>query len=242
MKGLRVVVGVPGDLRRGRVQAETDKQTLLSRVAARGMGWGIATFARLLTAVQPEWRGIEPASDKRRIYYVNHVSHGDFVLLWSVLPVRERYSTRPVAGADYWRRDRLRRFIGERVFNSVLIERTPQGRNGTDPIAQMAEALDGGASLIIFPEGTRNLGDEALLAFKSGIVRVAQARPGVELVPVWIDNLNRVLPKGALIPVPLMCKVIFGAPLQLASDEDKTAFLDRAREALLALRPRTERE
>lgn len=224
------------------MQANSDSWAVPGRVAARGLGWAITTFARLLTAVQPEWRGIEPVSAKRRIYYVNHVSHGDFVLLWSVLPPRERYRTRPVAGADYWRRDRLRRFIGERVFNSVLIERNPQTRTGPDPIAQMAGALDGGASLIIFPEGTRNLGDEALLSFKTGIVRVAQARPEVELVPVWIDNLNRVLPKGALIPVPLMCKVIFGAPLHLAPDEDKAAFLERARDALLALRPRTERE
>lgn len=219
-----------------------ERQSVPSRMAARGLGWGITTFARLLTAVQPEWRGVRPVSDRRRIYFVNHVSHGDFVLLWSVLPTRERYRTRPVAGADYWRKDGLRRFIGERVFNSVLIERNPQTGTGPDPIMQMAEALDQGSSLILFPEGTRNLGDEALLRFRTGIVRLAEARPEVELVPVWIDNLNRVLPKGALIPVPLMCKVIFGAALQLEPGEDKMDFLDRAREALLALRPRTETE
>ncbi len=78
------------------------------------------------------------------------------------------------------------------------------------------------------------------MPFKSGIARLAEIRPHVDLVPVWIDNLNRVLPKGALIPVPLMCKVIFGAPLHLNAGEDRQTFLARATDALLALRPVTE--
>lgn len=205
-----------------------------SRITARMLSWGITTFARLLTAVQPDWRGIDPASDRQRIYYANHVSHGDFVLVWSVLPQRQRFATRPVAGADYWRKGILRRFVGEHVFNSVLIE-----RSGGDAMAQMIAALDQGASLIIFPEGTRNLGED-LMPFRSGIQRLAALRPDVDLVPVWIDNLNRVLPKGALVPVPMMCRVVFGAPLHLHEGEQKADFLDRARQALLTLRPRTE--
>lgn len=210
------------------------------RTAMVGLvSWAITTFARLLTAVQPEWAGIDPAVRRRRIYFANHVSHGDFVLIWSVLPQRERRRTRPVAGADYWRRGGLREFIGTDVFNSLLIERDRE-RAEDDPIAQMAGALDAGNSLIIFPEGTRNLTDTELLEFRSGIYRLALARPEVDLVPVWIENLNRVLPKGAVIPVPLMCKVIFGAPLQTSDGEDKDAFLARARDALLALNPKQE--
>ncbi|SON56994.1 1-acyl-sn-glycerol-3-phosphate acyltransferase [Hartmannibacter diazotrophicus] len=209
------------------------------RFAARFAAWGITSFARLLTAVQPDWRGVDPISTGQRIYFANHVSHGDFVLIWSVLPPRLRTATRPVAGADYWNGDALRRFIGTSVFNSVLIDRTPLAHRG-DPIAQMATALDEGASLILFPEGTRNLGDEALMPFKTGLARLAAVRPDVDVVPVWIDNLNRVLPKGALIPVPLMCRVTFGAPIRVSEGEAIPQFLERAREALLALRPRTE--
>jgi 1-acyl-sn-glycerol-3-phosphate acyltransferase len=154
--------------------------------------------------------------------------------LWTVLPPALRQHTRPVAGADYWQGSALKRFIGCDVFRSVLIERDPAKRD-RDPVAQMLEALDAGDSLIVFPEGTRNTGDARLLPFKSGLFHLAGARPDVELVPVWISNLNRVLPKGEIIPVPLICSVTFGRPLQRVVDETKADFLARAEQSLMAL-------
>ncbi|OYW48349.1 MAG: hypothetical protein B7Z31_15115 [Rhodobacterales bacterium 12-65-15] len=99
----------------------------------------------------------------------------------------------------------------------------------------MVAALDAGASLILFPEGQRNASPEPLLPFKSGLYHLAKARPAVDLVPVWIANLNKVMPKGEVIPVPLICTLTFGSPLHLAADEPKEAFLDRAMAALLGL-------
>jgi 1-acyl-sn-glycerol-3-phosphate acyltransferase len=194
---------------------------------------GITGFARVVTGVRGEWLGCLP-EPRQRIYFANHVSHGDFVLIWTVLPPALRRVTRPVAGADYWEKSSLRRFIGKKVFRAVLIDRDPASR-AADPIAQMASALDDGASLILFPEGTRNTTDAPLLPFKSGLFHLARTRPEAELVPVWIDNLNRVMPKGEVLPVPLLCTVGFGAPLRLGAGEDKAAFLDRARDAVLAL-------
>jgi 1-acyl-sn-glycerol-3-phosphate acyltransferase len=195
----------------------------------------IRLFARFVTAVRAESRGFVPDL-KPRVYFANHCSHADFVLVWTALPAILRRRTRPVAGADYWNKGVLRRYIGRRVFNAVLIERQAEKRT-EDPIAQLAAALDAGSSLIIFPEGTRNLTEEHLLPFKSGIWRLAAERPAVELVPAWIANLNRVMPKGELVPVPLICTVSFGRPLHLRKDEGKDEFLDRARASLLALRP-----
>jgi hypothetical protein len=40
------------------------------------------------------------------------------------------------------------------------------------------------------------------------------------------------------VPVPILCTVTFGAPMKLAPSEDKRGFLDRARSAVIGLRPR----
>lgn len=203
--------------------------------AARVTGQAISTFARFMTAPRAIWQGIEPVP-RQRVYFANHSSNGDFVLLWTALPTPLRRQTRPVAALDYWLTSPLRAFIGREVFNAVLIDRRPEAR-AEDPVAQMVSALDQGASLIIFPEGQRNSSDAPLLPFKSGLYHLAKARAGVDLVPVWIANLNRVMPKGEIIPVPLICTLTFGAPLHLTEGEPKDAFLARASTALLALKP-----
>jgi len=194
---------------------------------------GLVGFTRLVTGARARWVGCEP-SPAQRIYFGNHASHADFALIWSSLPRDLRARTRPVAGADYWEKSRLRRYVIHRVLRGVLIERSGQARE-RDPIEIILGALELGDSLIVFPEGTRNTTDEVLLPFKSGIYRVACRRPDIPLVPVWMENLGRVLPKGDFIPVPLLCSVNFGAPMQLQSGEDKAAFLGRARQALLDL-------
>ncbi len=205
-------------------------------ILRRLTGTLFAGGARLLTGVRPNWTGCLP-EPRQRIYLANHTSHGDFVLIWTVLPPALRACTRPVAAAEYWSRGRLRRFIGQDVFQAVLIAREGVNRSN-DPRAPLLAALDAGNSLILFPEGTRNITDAKLLPFKSGLFHVARARPEVELVPVWIDNLSRVMPKGEALPIPLLCTVTFGAPLQLAAQEAKPVFLERARQALLSLAPR----
>jgi len=196
----------------------------------------IALTTRLVTAVQARWIGCGP-EPVRRVYFANHASHGDFVLIWTLLPDGLREATRPVAGADYWLKGRLRRFIGRHVFNAVFVDRTRTNKDG-NPIETMSAALNEGASLIIFPEGTRNTTAERLLPFKSGLFHLARQNREVEFVPVWIANLNRVLPKGEVLPIPLLCSVSFGPPLKLGEDEDKAEFLERAREALLGLAPK----
>lgn len=205
----------------------------LRAFAATIVGKAIILFARFVTAPRALWQGIEP-SPAQRVYFANHTSNGDFVLIWTVLPQTLRQKTRPVAALDYWLTSPLRAFIGRDVFNAVLIDRRPEART-EDPVAQMAAALDDGSSLILFPEGSRNSSDQTLLPFKSGLFHLARQRPNVDLVPVWISNLNHVMPKGKIIPIPLICTLTFGEPLRLDSNETKEDFLNRAAAQLLAL-------
>jgi 1-acyl-sn-glycerol-3-phosphate acyltransferase len=205
----------------------------VTRIISEIVATAIIFFAQFITAARALWHGSAPES-RLRVYFANHASNGDFVLIWSVLPKRLRDRTRPVAASDYWLKSRLRAFTGRQVFNAVLINRIPEERT-EDPVTQMAQALDAGASLILFPEGKRNSGPDRLLPFKSGLYHLARMRPEVDLVPVWIANLNRVMPKGEVIPIPLIVTVTFGAPLHLDEDEPKDVFLARASAALLAL-------
>jgi len=195
----------------------------------------LAGLAHAITGVQPIWQGCPPGQ-RQRIYFSNHTSHGDFILISSCLPPEERARTSAAVGADYWLAGPLRRFISQRMLQTVLVERNWMARKSS-PIEEILRALAQGQSLIFFPEGTRNMTAEPLQRFRAGLFWLATARPDVELVPCWIENMSRVLPKGTLLPVPLLCRVIFGTPLVLEPGEDRQAFLHRASEALLALAP-----
>jgi 1-acyl-sn-glycerol-3-phosphate acyltransferase len=199
----------------------------------------LAACVRLLTGVQVRWRECAPQM-RQRIYFANHTSHLDAVVLWGALPAAIRARTRPVAARDYWDRGPLRRWLSQHVFHVVLIDRADADgehklRAARGSIETLVAALGQDLSLIVFPEGSRGAGQE-VAAFKSGIYHLAARAPDVELVPAYIENLNRILPKGEVLPVPLVCWVTFGAPLHLAEGETKHAFLDRARAAVLALR------
>lgn len=208
---------------------------IIRRLAADITGGTLSVFARFITAARAEWRGIEPVR-KQRVYYANHTSNADMPIIMAVLPAALRRDTRPVAAADYWLKTKMRAFVGPEVYNAVLIDRRSEHQT-EDPIEKIVEALDEGASLIIFPEGGRNRSEDPLMPFKSGLYNIANKRPDVDLVPTWIDNIASVMPSGEVIPVPLACTVIFGAPVHVKKGEDKDAFLKRASDALLELIP-----
>ncbi len=199
----------------------------------------LAGFARLVSGARAHWT--EPPTDARqRVYFANHSSHLDFVVIWAALPPELRERTRPVAGGDYWNRGAVRRYLSGKVFKAILIERA--GATGSPTTAQLsieqiAEGMGEDKSIIVFPEGTRSMNGE-VLPFKSGMYHLCRLKPGLELVPVWLDNMNRILPKGETLPVPLLGRVIFGAPMRMEPNEGKDAFLARARAAMLALKDR----
>jgi 1-acyl-sn-glycerol-3-phosphate acyltransferase len=205
------------------------------------MGQLLAFIARLVTGTQGHWKGCPPKAEQR-IYFANHQSHLDWVLIWAALPRELRVRTRPIAARDYWTATPFKQWLTTAVFNAVYVSRTHGqgasilGAEEQHPLDPLIEALEHGDSLVMFPEGTRSSQGEPA-AFKSGLYHLAEKFPGVQLIPAWIDNVQRVMPKGEVVPVPVLCTVTFGAPLALVPGEDKPGFLERARAAVIAVRP-----
>jgi 1-acyl-sn-glycerol-3-phosphate acyltransferase len=199
---------------------------------AKIVGWLLLGLVRLLTGAQARWWGCPPKAEQR-IYFANHQSHADLVMIWAALPAELRGITRPIAAKDYWTKTPLRQWITTAVFNAVYVDR--ERTEGQDPLAPLVQALDAGDSIILFPEGTRGHAEEPQ-AFKAGLYNLALRFPQVVLVPAWIHNVQRVMPKGEVVPVPILCSVTFGAPMQLQADESRQDFLARARDAVVALR------
>ena len=196
------------------------------------MSWFLLGLIRVLTGSQARWYGCPPKAEQR-IYFANHQSHADLVLIWAALPHELRSITRPIAARDYWTKTPFRQWITTAVFNAIYVvrERTAD----QDPLEPLFEALSQGDSIILFPEGTRGHAEEPA-TFKAGLYNLTQRFPNVVLVPAWINNVQRVMPKGEVVPVPVLCSVTFGVPIQLQAGEERRAFLDRARGAVVALR------
>ena len=186
-------------------------------------------------------RFLERIEDSRqRIFFANHSSHLDFILIWSSLPRQVRERTRPVARRDYWQSSRFRRYYVGKVFNAVLIDRDGDtagdrfDRRGNEAVEQMVQGLGDEYSLILFPEGTRGSG-ESIGQFRSGLYYLCRARPDVELVPVRIQGAHKVLPKGRMVPRPQESDLTFGPSMRFEPGETRKAFSERTRSALRRL-------
>jgi 1-acyl-sn-glycerol-3-phosphate acyltransferase len=198
----------------------------------------IAGGARFAAGVTVSWKQT-PAPDRQTVFFANHSSHLDFVVLWASLPPQMRATTRPVAAQDYWSAG-IRKWLAVDVFNAILVTRhahsAPSAARAADTIDRIVENMGERYSIIIFPEGTRGDG-EVVAPFKSGLYHLCQRKPQIQLVPVYMENLNRILPKGEFLPVPFISRVNFGQPTMYEAGESKTAFLERMRDEVCALRP-----
>jgi len=199
---------------------------------AKLMSLFLLGLIRVLTGAQARWYGCPPKAEQR-IYFANHQSHVDLVMIWAALPEELRSITRPIAAKDYWTRTPFKQWITTAVFHAIYVDRARTADQ--DPLEPLVEALDHGDSIILFPEGTRGNAEEPQ-AFKAGLYNLALRFPQVVLVPAWIANVQRVMPKGEVVPVPILCSVTFGAPIRVEPCEERRPFLDRARAAVIALR------
>ncbi len=194
---------------------------------------GLALMARLLSGASVRWIDSQPDTCQR-VYFANHTSHLDPIVIWSALPREVRMLTRPVAAKDYWSKGPVRRYIANRMFNAILIDRE-EIKVHQSPVDLILREIGHTNSLILFPEGGRQEGG-GVGDFKSGLYYLCKKRPDLELIPVHIDNMNRILPRGEVLPVPMLSCISFGPPLWLEAGEAKVAFLGRAREAVRRLK------
>lgn len=211
-------------------KAGTSRGASLLRVAAAALL--LRPFCRWVVGV--DVRGAEnlPARDPF-LLVANHDSHLDTLVLLSLFPLRRLARIRPVAAADYWLSSPLRRFVARTGLNVLPVVRGG-GAAGEDPLAPLSEALGRGESLLLFPEGTRGE-PEVLERFRTGAARLALAHPSVPVVPVFLGNTGRSLPRGTALLVPFVVKVRIGRALELpAGVREATARLEEAVGALAA--------
>jgi 1-acyl-sn-glycerol-3-phosphate acyltransferase len=199
---------------------------------AKLMSLFLLGLIRVLTGAQARWLGCPPMAEQR-IYFANHQSHVDLVMIWAALPLELRNVTRAIAAKDYWTKTPFKQWLTTAVFNVIYVSR--DRTSDEDPLEPLFEALNNGDSIILFPEGTRGFTGTPQ-PFKAGLYNLATKFPKAVLVPTWINNVQHVLPKGEVVPVPVLCSVTFGTPLTLQEGEERHAFLDRARNAVIALR------
>lgn len=200
----------------------------------------VAVLVRLVTGARAE--GLPPPP--QAIYFANHSSHLDFITIWATLPADRRSTLRVVAAADYWGKAR---FITS-LFDLFLVDRgrgglvseVPSPAGGPVPAhelrgqtAKLGGVLTANQSLLIFPEGTRGDG-ENLAEFHAGLARLARAFPEVPVIPVALIHLSKMLPKGKLVPVPMLATASFLPPLVIREEESDDAFSERARATLAA--------
>lgn len=197
-------------------------------------------LAKFVSGASVRWVGSRPDEECQRVYIANHTSHIDGVIIWASLPHEVRIKTRLVAAQDYWLGGPIRRFLAVKVLNVILVDRENVSKRN-NPLYHMLEEMEDKYSIIIFPEGGRSITGK-VGEFKSGVYYLVKKKPELELIPVYLDNMNRILPKGVFLPAPLLSRVLFGAPIWYERNESKDAFLERARNSVLALKDFRNRE
>jgi 1-acyl-sn-glycerol-3-phosphate acyltransferase len=141
------------------------------------------------------------------VVVANHNSDLDIGVLMSLFPLRALHRVRPVAAADRFALGGLLpRLIARVLGHAIPIERHG---GGDASLAPVLAALDAGDIVVLFPEGTRGA-PERLGRFRSGIGRLAAARPHVPVIPVALAGLGDALPKDRALPLPRECDVVIG--------------------------------
>lgn len=191
--------------------------------------WVIRPLAILFTGMELRNRHRLPPTGPA-IICANHNSHVDTAILLSIFPPKTLAKVRPVAAADYFLTNPALSWFARKLVGITPISRAVE--RGEDILAPAREALARGDIVLVFPEGSRGKPEE-MGPLKAGVARLAEAFPDAPVIPVWIQGAGRVLPKGAVIPVPMNCCVIVGDAIHWTGE--RPAFMNALKDGLAAL-------
>ncbi len=161
--------------------------------------------------------------DGPMILVANHNSHMDTLVLMSLFPLDILHKVRPIAASDYWLKNKAISWFATHVVNIIPIDRKREDKQ-IDPLGPIADALNGGDIVLMFPEGSRGK-PEQMQEFKSGIAHLSRRCPDVPVVPVFLRGMGKTLPRGTAVFLPFFCDVIFGQ--SFTWNGNKTAFMNR---------------
>jgi 1-acyl-sn-glycerol-3-phosphate acyltransferase len=150
------------------------------------------------------------------IIAANHNSHLDILYLIALMPLKALALLRPVAAADYFCSTPLTSWLSSTFLGIIPLERK-RGSFHADPLAGPAAALEQGEIVIIFPEGSRGKPEE-LGQIKPGVAHLAKRFPSVPVVPVFMRNLGKSLPRGSFVLVPFCGKAAVVEPRCFSGD------------------------
>jgi 1-acyl-sn-glycerol-3-phosphate acyltransferase len=183
--------------------------------------WSRAVLAFAGVKVTVEWRG-QLLKNQAYVFMANHLSTVDIWALYVALPVRVRMIAKkqlagiPLFGWAMW----AGRFIFVDRANAIAARRS---------IEEAKRRIQGGDSVLIFPEGTRSR-DGKLGPFKKGGFHLA-IDSGVSVVPIALHGTRALMPRSSLLLRPGTVHITFGEPVPTTglTDADRHALLERVR-------------
>jgi 1-acyl-sn-glycerol-3-phosphate acyltransferase len=154
---------------------------------------------------------------KQFILIANHNSHMDTMAIMSAIPSRYIHKVHPIAARDFFGGSLFKKILMRYLVNATLIQRDRDDPEN-DPIDSMDKMLKKSRSLILFPEGSRGV-PGVMTKFKKGLGYLIQRNPEINVIPVYLDNVYKTLPRGKNLILPYNCSIKFGDPIQFKSME-----------------------